>query len=911
MKNKTKKVLTITLAFCMLFSLLPSMAFATPTEEANRYYTTIDISAYNDLRRANPDDGFLMSASEHLFEGYSINEIKRLIDEGGQIFQNLRVQYEDRGTMTYRVPVQYSEIEYLMTLQTGIQPFANPFGHTRIRYSGRPRAESIVIILIGDGFTAEQNSQLLQHANNVINAMLDTHPFGLFRDRFTVYVINATGTNPDNVERSYLGTVAAPGDTTQHGELEEAVGGEFAVSSNLRTSRVRELANAVAPANQQTMIQVISNAAGGTGFALVYWHYQLSVNIGATSIRNETTPAGGSNIVWPNGTAWHGTVIHEFGHSFGKLLDEHGDHNLFRERYANVTAAANENIKWRHWFGYRGVRSNPLRFNVAGAENIVRNWAVPAYVSDIHGQSGCLMRASWGNRDFCGVCTAELIRRMALISGEAFHGRSPVTGSPLPNTPTLIIQPEATRILDSAFHGNTSLQTIHIPASVATIGDFAFIGATGLTRIINDRVIPQEINATTFAGVNRSNVEVRIPPGTRQAYRNAGWYDFMLLYNRFPFLDVQPEHWARHQIEFLFIHGIMTGRTNNQFRPGLGVNRVEFAAALGRMYEAAGGTIGEATDNPFTDVPNNSPLSRYVRWASERGVITGIGNNLFAPNTLITREQMATMLLRYHRNVDGKTPNINMARFVVFPDHIDVAYWAIEGMAWATQTGVITGMCVGSNRHPLLMPQFTARRAEKAVILFRYMGLYSPLIAFGHTIFGDVTGDGTIGAADLQLLRAYLAGEPVEINRFGADVNGDGVIDFADVLLLQRFLAGEDVILGPQEPLHRYFELVIPDPYFDKPVNVYPMLDGVIAPVPTRLETITVQLWMGHGDLDVMDFININTMPGGQDGVVYVTSISAMRCDSWMYIRLTMTVHGQTATKYIPNRQKRMEEYYE
>ena len=111
--------------------------------------------------------------------------------------------------------------------------------------------------------------------------------------------------------------------------------------------------------------------------------------------------------------------------------------------------------------------------------------AVPA------GHRNCLMASGWDfAHNFCGVCTAELVRRMALISGEIFHGRSPSTGNPLPNTPTITIPQGTTRILDSAFRGNTSLQTINIPASVATIGDFAFIGATGFRTIVNDRTVP-------------------------------------------------------------------------------------------------------------------------------------------------------------------------------------------------------------------------------------------------------------------------------------------------------------------------------------------------------------------------------------------------------------------------------------
>jgi hypothetical protein len=118
---------------------------------------------------------------------------------------------------------------------------------------------------------------------------------------------------------------------------------------------------------------------------------------------------------------------------------------------------------------------------------------------------------------------------MAMINGESFEpGRRP-NGTVRPATPNVTVTSQHNRILPYAFHGNASLQTIHIPASVNTIGDFAFIGASGLRTISNFRTAPQQINATTFAGLNRANINVIIPSGTTQAYRAAGWVTFRLI----------------------------------------------------------------------------------------------------------------------------------------------------------------------------------------------------------------------------------------------------------------------------------------------------------------------------------------------------------------------------------------------
>jgi len=293
------------------------------------------------------------------------------------------------------------------------------------------------------------------------------------------------------------------------------------------------LAREIVANNHLAMLQVISNSNVTTenGFGWNALNDQIDKNIAVTSIRR--SESGGTNPYWSPAPAWHGTFVHEFGHSFGKLVDEIKGGSRDEQR-ANSTRVADANVKWQHWFGHRNVATTPMRFS--------DNWAVPA--SSIYSPSGtllggdCLMVASWANRNFCGVCRAELTRRIALISGETFHGRSPSTTASLPNTPTVTIPQGAVRILDSAFHGNTSLQTITIPASVTIIGDYAFLGATGLRTMINNARTPQRINITTFAAgsaasgspnqLNRALITVNIPAGTTAAYRAAGWTDFNL-----------------------------------------------------------------------------------------------------------------------------------------------------------------------------------------------------------------------------------------------------------------------------------------------------------------------------------------------------------------------------------------------
>ena len=77
--------------------------------------------------------------------------------------------------------------------------------------------------------------------------------------------------------------------------------------------------------------------------------------------------------------------------------------------------------------------------------------------------------------------------------------------------------------------------------------------------------------------------------------------------------------------------------------------------------------------------------------------------------------------------------------------------------------------------------------------------------------YGDVNGDGEIGASDVLVLRMYMAsydfitGTSNVIVGQGADANGDGTVNALDVLILRKYMASYDyttgsssVVLGPQ-----------------------------------------------------------------------------------------------------------------
>lgn len=62
--------------------------------------------------------------------------------------------------------------------------------------------------------------------------------------------------------------------------------------------------------------------------------------------------------------------------------------------------------------------------------------------------------------------------------------------------------------------------------------------------------------------------------------------------------------------------------------------------------------------------------------------------------------------------------------------------------------------------------------------------------------YGDANNDGKITAADVLLIRKFIAGQNVPLNEKAADVNCDGKLTAADVLMIRKFITGQNIHLG-------------------------------------------------------------------------------------------------------------------
>ncbi len=169
------------------------------------------------------------------------------------------------------------------------------------------------------------------------------------------------------------------------------------------------------------------------------------------------------------------------------------------------------------------------------------------------------------------------------------------------------------------------------------------------------------------------------------------------------FYDVAESAWYADAVEYVNENGIMSGISNDRFFPDSPMTRGMLATVLYRM---AGSPAVYGTDD-FSDTEEGAWYSDGVVWASQGGLISGYGSGRFGTNDPVTREQIAAILWR-----QSGSPQAAGAGFA---DEGDISAWASDAVDWARSQDIISGM--SGNR---FAPKSSATRAQAASILMNY-----------------------------------------------------------------------------------------------------------------------------------------------------------------------------------------------
>lgn len=109
----------------------------------------------------------------------------------------------------------------------------------------------------------------------------------------------------------------------------------------------------------------------------------------------------------------------------------------------------------------------------------------------------------------------------------------------------------------------------------------------------------------------------------------------------------QVSDWAKDQVAKASANGLVPDGLGDDYSAN--ATRAQFAAIAVKLYEAMSGkTAPSAGETPFTDTADPAVLQ-----AAELNFVSGMGDGTFAPNALVTREQAAVILSQVYLKVGG------------------------------------------------------------------------------------------------------------------------------------------------------------------------------------------------------------------------------------------------------------------
>jgi hypothetical protein len=179
------------------------------------------------------------------------------------------------------------------------------------------------------------------------------------------------------------------------------------------------------------------------------------------------------------------------------------------------------------------------------------------------------------------------------------------------------------------------------------------------------------------------------------------------------YFDDVPEEkwpWAVDEIDFLFEAGVINGTATRIYSPAANIKRGDFMLMLARAYDL----FEEFSDN-FSDVPKGSYYYDAIGAAKKLGIAKGTGDNKFAPDTPITRQDMMVLVHRTLEVVGKPVPAAPQSVLTSFADYAIVSDYAREAVAALVQSGIIKGDGAGIN------PLGKTTRAEMAVVVYRIL----------------------------------------------------------------------------------------------------------------------------------------------------------------------------------------------
>jgi len=179
------------------------------------------------------------------------------------------------------------------------------------------------------------------------------------------------------------------------------------------------------------------------------------------------------------------------------------------------------------------------------------------------------------------------------------------------------------------------------------------------------------------------------------------------------------DHWAKEYIGSLAARNIINGMGNNLFAPDTQLTRAQFLTMLAKTNYNL--DVKKSLPAGFTDVNQTDWYYDYVNWGYANGIVNGLSDTVFAPDASITREQMAIMLCKFATSSNMELEQV--ANSITFTDAHIINSWSIDYVNTVVGAGIMGGYPEGN-----FAPQGNATRAEAAKVIYVFSGIKDGII---------------------------------------------------------------------------------------------------------------------------------------------------------------------------------------
>lgn len=198
-------------------------------------------------------------------------------------------------------------------------------------------------------------------------------------------------------------------------------------------------------------------------------------------------------------------------------------------------------------------------------------------------------------------------------------------------------------------------------------------------------------------------------------FKTTHFSKFMIGCNPITFSDVSENSWYKNAVDFIAARKITSGTGANLFSPDSKLTRGQFVVLLMNSYE-----ISPEKNKEFDHITNfndsgDTYYTNYLLVAKGLGIVNGMGNNLFAPEQEITRQEMFVMLHNALKVIDEVPAASTDKQLSSFNDAAEIADWAEEALSTLVKSSIFSG----SNNS--INPTSSTTRAEIAQVLYNLL----------------------------------------------------------------------------------------------------------------------------------------------------------------------------------------------